>query len=121
MNRTIPAPKPEGMFWPVMLGHMVPGEDRPYTRLKTVNFPDGLSVVQHRKMQTLTPQQRELYDKADKQQRMMDLNDEHKNLHPILSQMMKALGLPGKQTAVDFSRFKEDLSWRGATQNNVRD
>ena len=122
MNRTIPAPKPDGDFWPVMLGHMVPGKDIPYRRLKTINYPDGLSIVNHRKLQTLTPQQREMYKTADRQSRMMDLNDEHKKLHPVLSQLMQAMGLGGKQgqTPVAFERFKEDLSWRGATQNRVR-
>ena len=137
MNRTIPAPKPVGMFWPVMLGCHVPGPDVPYRREMTVNYPDGHVVDTQRDRGLLGHDAKALYEKV-KKRRLMDLDDdirkklgltrepgretqrEGKNYDKMLGVMMKALGIPGEkqgQDEVPFERFAEDLTWRGATQN----
>ena len=118
MNRTIPAPKPAGIFWPVMLGHMVPGELHPIRLLKTVNYPDGSSTLEHRKY--VTDKQASYLVGEGKRKRMMDMHEPNKNMHPIMSQLMHALGQKQPKQPVGFHRLQEDLSWRGATQNQIQ-
>ena len=124
MNRTIEAPKP-GNYWPVMLGHMVPGRDMQLRKGGYVNYVGGPLVSGSgmkgisREGRQILSEKLDLKDKASrlgKLGRMMDMDDPHRKHNPAMfGSMMKALGLKPSSTTVE--RFPEDLSWRGATQN----
>ena len=147
MNRTIPAPKPAGIFWPVMLGHMVPGELHPIRLLKTVNYPDGSSTLEHRKyvaaqhekaLLAAEEEKRSLIKQQMKQRRLLDMDHPDKKMDPIMSQLIHALSAQksgvqkkrrrsvvgpsrrGSIIGMDFNRLQEDLSWRGGTNNSVQ-
>ena len=108
MNRTIAAPKPSGMFWPIMLGNTVPGQDIPLRRERTVNYPDGYAVPKRGGTRYVGKQAQDIFDKI-KKRRLMDLDDDMKRKmgltrdprsegdprDKMMGSMMKALGFPG--------------------------